>query len=140
MKKAPTTYRACDVTMVLAGSHIASGFAEDSFISIAPEGGGNTIRVGADGEIVRDQDTTRVFKISLSFLHGSDTYQWLFDRFQQDKQSGDGMFDVMIKDLSGVNKTFNGRYCCVENISNVEYTKNAPSHAFTILVSEGKYQ
>lgn len=136
----PTTYRASDVTMILGGSHIVSGFAEDSFISIQPQGGGNTMKVGADGEVVRDQDTSKMYKVNLNLLHGSKTCAWLDEAFQRDKSTGNGMFDIMVKDLSGVNRQFDGRYCCLENLPNVDYNKSSPTHSYTILVASGEYK
>lgn len=45
-----TTYNPKKVTLAL-GNHIASGFADDSFIVIEPAGDGNSYVAGADGEV-----------------------------------------------------------------------------------------
>lgn len=47
-----TTYNPKKVTLAL-GNHIASGFADDSFIVIEPAGDGNSYVAGADGEVMR---------------------------------------------------------------------------------------
>ena len=64
------TYNPKEVTIAL-GNHIVAGYADDSFITIDPNGDGVTKKVGCDGEIVR----------SIS--------------------PGDGMFPILIKDLKG---------------------------------------
>ena len=45
-----TTYNPKKITLAL-GNHIASGFADDSFIVIEPAGDGNSYVAGADGEV-----------------------------------------------------------------------------------------
>ena len=46
------TYNPKEVTIAL-GNHIVAGYADDSFITIDPNGDGVTKKVGCDGEIVR---------------------------------------------------------------------------------------
>ena len=67
-----TTYNPRKVTCSL-GNHIASGFADDSFISIEPAGDGTSYVVGADGEIARSIDPSKVYTVKLSLLQGSST-------------------------------------------------------------------
>lgn len=45
------TYNPKEVTIAL-GNHIVAGYADDSFITIDPNGDGVTKKVGCDGEIV----------------------------------------------------------------------------------------
>lgn len=94
------TYNPKDVTVAL-GNHIVSGYADDSFITIDPNGDGVTKKVGCDGEVVRSisPDDTSVIKISV--LQTSETNSFLQSRYKQDRETGDGMFAVLIKDLKG---------------------------------------
>ena len=66
------TYNPKEVTMAF-GSHIVSGYADDSFITIDPAGDGVTKKVGCDGEIVRSispDDTKPCFEIAFRQLSG----------------------------------------------------------------------
>lgn len=94
------TYNPKEVTMAF-GSHIISGYADDSFLSIEPNGDGITKKVGCDGEIARSitPDDTCVVKFTL--LQTSDSNSFLQSQFNYDQKTGDGMLPVLIKDLRG---------------------------------------
>ena len=94
------TYNPKEVTMAF-GSHIVSGYADDSFITIDPAGDGVTKKVGCDGEIVRSISPDDTFIIKVSVLQTSDTNSFLQQRFAQDIKTGEAMFPVLIKDLKG---------------------------------------
>ena len=94
------TYNPKEV-LVSFGSHIVSGYAEDSFITIDPSGDGITKKVGCDGEIVRSVNPDDTGVIKLTVLQTSDTNSWLQQRVNQDRTNGEGMFPVLIKDLKG---------------------------------------
>ena len=94
------TYNPKEVTMAF-GSHIVSGYAADSFITIDPAGDGVTKKVGCDGEIVRSISPDDTFIIKVSVLQTSDTNSFLQQRFAQDIKTGEAMFPVLIKDLKG---------------------------------------
>lgn len=94
------TYNPKEVTMTL-GSHIVSGYADDSFLTIDPSGDGITKKVGCDGEIVRSVSPDDTFVVKITVLQTSDTNSFLEQRAALDRKTGDGMFPVLIKDLKG---------------------------------------
>ena len=94
------TYNAKEVIVTL-GTHIVSGFAEDSFISIDANGGGVTKKVGCDGEIARSIDPDDTYIVKLAVQQSSETNAYLQQRYNLDKKSGDGMFPILITDLKG---------------------------------------
>lgn len=94
------TYNPREVTVAL-GSHIVSGFADDSFISIDPNSDGVTKKVGCDGEIVRSVSPDDTYIIKLSLLQTSETNSYLQTQVAKDRKSGDGIFPIIIKDLKG---------------------------------------
>ena len=85
------TYNPKEVTIAL-GNHIVVGYADDSFITIDPNGDGVTKKVGCDGD---------TYIVKLTVLQTSETNSFLQNRFKQDRQIGDGMFPILIKDLKG---------------------------------------
>lgn len=83
------------------GTHIVSGYADDSFISIEPNGDGVTKIVGCDGEIVRSISPDDTYVVTLSVLQTSDTNAFLQEQYDEDIETGEGMFAILIKDLKG---------------------------------------
>lgn len=94
------TYDPKEVTISL-GSHIVTGYAEDSYISIEPSGDGITKKVGCDGEIVRSLSPDNTFNVKMNVLYQSASNSWLQAQYDMDMATGDGMFPIMIKDLKG---------------------------------------
>ena len=94
------TYNPKQVTVAL-GNHIVTGYADDSFITIDPNGDGITKKVGYDGEILRSVSPDDTYVIKLAVLQTSDTNSFLQERLAQDIKNGDGMFPILIKDLKG---------------------------------------
>ena len=94
------TYNPKEVTIAL-GSHIVTGYAEDSFVGIEGAGDGVTKKVGCDGEIARSISPDDTYVVKISLLQTSETNSFLQNRFAQDIKSGDGMFPILIKDLKG---------------------------------------
>ena len=57
------TYNPKEV-IVTCGTHIVTGYADDSFISIEPNGDGITKKTGCDGEIARSISPDNTYKSS----------------------------------------------------------------------------
>lgn len=83
------------------GTHIVSGFADDSFITIEPNGDGVTKKVGCDGEIVRTISPDNTYKIKITLLQTSLSNSFFMSMVSKDMDTGDGMFPLLIKDLKG---------------------------------------
>ena len=94
------TYNPKQVTCSL-GNHLASGYADDSFISIEPSGDGVTKKVGCDGEIVRSISPDDTFVVKITVLQSSATNAFLQKKHANDRSNGNGMFPILIKDLKG---------------------------------------
>lgn len=94
------TYNPKEVTIAL-GNHIVTGYAEDSFVTIDPNGDGVTKKVGCDGEIARSISPDDTFVIKISVLQTSETNSYLQQRLDLDRKTGDGMFPILVKDLKG---------------------------------------
>lgn len=94
------TYNPKEVTVAF-GNHIVSGFADDSFVTIDPNGDGVTKKVGCDGEIVRSISPDDTYIVKVSLLQTSATNSYLQGRLAKDRKDGSGMFPVIVKDLKG---------------------------------------
>lgn len=119
------------------GTHVVSGFADDSFISIEPEGDGTTTQVGADGEIVRSIDPTSTFKIKIVLQTTSRTNKYLVNKYYKDKNDGTGTFPILIKDLLG-NTVFSCDSAWVPKLPAFGYGKTASNREYELATGSGK--
>lgn len=94
------TYNPKEV-VVSAGTHIVSGFADDSFITIEANGDGITKKVGCDGEIARSVSPDGTAKVKIVLLQTSDSNSYFNQKVDEDRETGDGLFPLLIKDLKG---------------------------------------
>lgn len=100
MVDAIKTYNPKEV-VVACGTHIVSGYADDSFISIEPNGDGITKKVGCDGEIARSISPDNTYKVKITLLQNSDSNSFFSNIADYDRATGNGLFPVLIKDLRG---------------------------------------
>ena len=94
------TYNPKEITIAL-GNHIVTGIADDSFVTIDPNGDGVTKKVGCDGEVVRSISPDDTFIVKLSVFQTSETNSFLQQKVALDRKTGNGMFPILIKDLKG---------------------------------------
>lgn len=94
------TYNPKEV-VVACGTHIVSGYADDSFISVEPNGDGITKKVGCDGEIARSISPDNTYKVKITLLQNSDSNSFFSNIADYDRATGNGLFPVLIKDLRG---------------------------------------
>ncbi len=133
-----TTYNPKKVTCSL-GRHIASGFADDSFITIEPAGDGTSYVVGADGEIARSIDPSNVYTVKLALLQASETNAFLQKKYDKDKKDGTGTFPVNIADLLG-NEKFAGSVAWVTKPASWTRGKAQNNREWEIAVGEGQFK
>lgn len=100
MADAIKTYNPKEV-VVACGTHIVSGYADDSFISIEQNGDGITKKVGCDGEIARSISPDNTYKVKITLLQNSDSNSFFSNIADYDRATGNGLFPVLIKDLRG---------------------------------------
>ena len=84
------------------GSHIVTGYGEDTFVSIEPVGDGTTTTAGADGEIARSMSNNTLHRITLTVGGTSPTNDYLSDLLARDRASGGaGVVPFVMRDLRG---------------------------------------
>lgn len=131
------TYSADEVT-VLIGSHIASAFADGTFVQIEENGDGVTSVSGADGEVARSMSTDRRKKVTITLLQTSDTNDVLSGLYNADRISKNVTFPLTIKDLRG-RTMFAASTAWVTKSANVEFGKAVGSREWTLETSDGIY-
>lgn len=133
-----TTYNPRKVTCAL-GNHIVTGFADDSFITIEPAGDGTSYVIGADGEVARSIDPSRVYTIKISLLQNSRSNEYLQKIYEKDVKDGDGTFSVNINDLLGKQK-FTSGIAWVTKPASWSRGKQQGNREWEIVAAEGEHR
>ena len=87
--------------MVVFGVRQITGFAEDSMITVAPNGEGAQGYVGCDGEVARSIDPDATFEVTMHLAQTSACNEYLSAIYNRDRKEGDGVQPLLIKDLAG---------------------------------------
>lgn len=132
------TYNPKKVTCAL-GSHIVSGFADDSMITVEYAGDGTSYVTGADGEVVRSIDPSEVYTLKLAVQQTSKTNAFLQKKFEQDKKNGNGTFSVNINDILG-NEKFVGGVAWVTKPASFVRGKAQNNREWEIVVAQGEFR
>ena len=95
------TYNAKEVT-IACGSHLVTGLADDSFVSMESGGDWITYKYGCDGEIARAVSPNNTLLIKVTLLQTSDSNSFFQKQHNIDMSpGGDGTFPIMVKDMRG---------------------------------------
>ena len=125
-----TTYNPKKVTCAL-GSHIVTGFADNSFITVEEAGDGVTVVSGADGELARSIDPSELFNVKITVQQQSRSNKWLNKMYYADKNNEAGTFSVNIKDILGKDQ-FVADVAWVTKLANVTKGKAQNNMEWTI--------
>lgn len=118
--------------IVAFGSHLPSGWAPDSFITITEQGDGVTDESGADGEVVVNIPDDPRFEVKVTLSYGSATNSYLLNQYNRNKQTpGSGFFNILIRDL-GDNPKFQAPQAWVSKPAPIAYGKTAGTQEWTI--------
>lgn len=100
MGKKLKTYSCRDVIVTL-GTHVVTGFAEDSFVTIEDAGEGISSVCGCDGEHSRSMDPNRAANVKIVLNQTSDSNKYFNKLRKLDRDTGEGIVPLMITDLRG---------------------------------------
>ena len=128
------TYNPREVT-ASCGPQIIDGFADDSFITIEPNGDGVTKMVGCHGEVVRSISPDRTCKIKISLLQSAEENAFFARMYDLDQETGEGFFPILIKDLKG-NVMFSAETAWVVNKGSLVRGKEAQNREWEIDTGE----
>ncbi len=132
------TYNPKQVVMGL-GNHIVSAYADDSFITVEPNGDGTQLKVGCDGEVNRAISVNKAYNIKVSLLQNSPTNKYLEAMYKKDQEDGTGYFPVIIKDLMG-NEKFSADYVWVTKPASWGRGKDTTNREWDLVAAEGKME
>jgi hypothetical protein len=87
------------VTVIFVG-YILSGFADGTFVQVAPAEDNFTKKVGADGEVARAQGRNATSEVTITLLATSDSNDILNTIKESDRLISDGVLPLSIIDDS----------------------------------------
>lgn len=126
-------------TVIALGNHVVSGYADDSFITVEPNGDGTTMKVGCDGEVNRAISVNNAKNIKISLLQNSPTNAYLNAMYKKDQEDGTGYFPILIKDLMGREK-LSGDYAWVTKPASWGRGKETTNREWEIVVAEAQME
>lgn len=107
--------------IITIGSHTVTGYGEDTFVSVEPEGDGTAAIAGADGEVARALNHNPLHTVTITVLQTSPTNDYLSRLLALDRASGGrGVVPMQIRDLIGTT-VIAGSQAWVVNTPSVEY-------------------
>lgn len=125
------TYDAKRINITI-GAHTVKGYAEDSFISIEPDGDGTAATAGADGEVARALSNNPLHTITLTLQQTSDSNDYLSDLLARDRASGGaGVVPFQMVDLRGTTVVAAAQ-CWVVNRPTVENGSGVNNREWTL--------
>ena len=124
--------------LISLGSHSVTGYADGTFLGIEPNGGGVVKKVGADGEIVRSIDPDKSATVTITLLQPSPTVAYCQKKYDMDRETGDGTFPVLVKDLKG-GLIFSAQEAWVVNNPGDEYGKEDSDREIQIATGEATW-
>ena len=117
--------------LIVAGTHIVTGYADDSFVSVEPAGDGTTKKTGCDGEIVRSLNPDKSSTVKITLLQTSDSNAFFQSMYNQDQETGEAIFPLMVQDLMG-NYLFNAEQAWVPKPATQGYGKESGTREWEI--------
>ena len=125
--------------LISLGNHAVKGVSDSTFVTIEASGDGITKKVGCDGEVVRSIDPNGTAKITLALLMQSPTVAWAQQIYDMDKETGEGTFSVLIKDLKG-GLVFSAEDAWIVKPPNREFGKDMPDRSIEIDCGEATWE
>lgn len=132
------TYDAKKVLISL-GSHSVKGYSDSTFVSIEASGDGFTKKTGCDGEVVRSADPDKTARVTLTVLVNSDTVEFCQQQYNRDRETLDGMFPILVKDLKG-GIIFAAEQAWVVNSPTRDFDKDGPDREIIIDTGEASWE
>lgn len=129
----------CRKIIITLGDHIVTGYSDGTFVSIEPHGDGFTKKVGCDGEIGRSRDPDETAKVTLKLMLTSPTVAWCQKQYEKDRDTGEGFFPILIKDLKGGLK-FSSSTAWVVNPPKRDFDKEMPDREIAIDCGDATFE
>ncbi len=131
-------YDAKEVTVIICGIPIDSGYADGEFIKIAQNTEDFLPVVGTDGEVSRSKSNDKTAKVTLRLMQTSDGNAALSALNRKDKAqpNGAGVGSFLVKDRTSGTIVYQASSCWIEKPPDVSFDKTATAREWNIYVAD----
>lgn len=129
-------YDANEVTLIIAGLPIESGYDDGEFCRIEQESPDFTDKVGTDGEVTRSKTNDRRATVSVILMQSSDGNALLSGLNNIDRLAGNGagVGPLLIRDKQGT-ALYAAAECWISQPPNVSFDREPTAREWTIRVA-----
>lgn len=113
------------------GPHIATGYADGTFVKAGRDVETFTKSVGADGEPVRVRSRNKGGSFEFTLQQSSPSNDYLSELAIQDEISGNGIVPVTVKDMNGTTLVFAGE-AWVQKPADAEFGKDLANRTWKL--------
>lgn len=130
-------YDADQVSIVLMGIPISSGYADGAFLKIEQESADFTVKKGTDGSTTRSKTLDFNAKITLMLMQSSDGNAQLSAIRAADlaAPNGAGIGPMLVRDRAGTS-LYTAAHCWIEKPPDVEFAREASPREWTLHCSD----
>ena len=141
MKEALILVRTYDPKKVLIslGAHTVTGYSDGGFISIEAGGDGISKKVGCDGEVTRSIDPDWTANVTITLMMTSPTVAWCHQQYVKDRDTGEGTFQILVKDLKG-GLVFSSEDAWIVKPPTRDFDKEAPDREIEINCGDATWE
>lgn len=131
------TYDADQVSLLVGGILIDSGFADGEFVRIEQEGDDFTDIVGSDGEVTRSKTLDRRATVTIILMQSSDSNQALSAQSNLDRETpnGAGVVPFLLRDRQGLS-IYTAEHCWIMKPPDVGFDRVAGTREWTLRVAK----
>lgn len=120
-----------DDIVVTIGTHVAGGFADGTFVTVARQNDSFSSTAGADGEVARARSNDKRGTITLTVLQTSLTNRFLSTLLLLDENTGGGIVPVVVRDRNG-NTLHVASEAWVQKPADAAYSKEIESREWVL--------
>lgn len=128
------TYDPAQISIILGG-HIATGYADGTFVKLSRNADAWSTKSGADGETARAKSNDKTGVLELTIMQTSPTNDVLSGFAIADELKNAGTFPVLVRDANG-NTIATSEQGWIKKIPDVEYGKEIAERAWMIELGE----
>lgn len=130
-------YDSKEVSLVICGIPIDSGFAEGEFVKLEQEEEDFLTVVGTDGEVTRSKSNNRTAKATIRLMQTSDgnTALSALNKLDKAQPNGAGVGSFLLKDRTNSGVVYQAEHCWISKPPAVSFDKTATPREWEIMIA-----
>ncbi len=131
-------YDSKEVSVIVAGIPVDSGYADGEFVKIEQNEEDFTMVVGTDGEVTRSKTNNKTAKVTLRLMQTADGNAALsaLNRLDKAQSNGAGVGSFLVKDRTSGTIVYQASSCWISKPPSVSFDKVATAREWEITVAD----